>query len=133
MNNKIIETFISILRKHPAEAETFLQNIAEHLRDVFLHETQSRTDLLYDWTYEQLQESIREDGRTIQELRNMKELHHYMDGLAVKTPARDLAVESLLSLGGVLSPTSNIEFAHASTSIQAQECAHAPYDALFSY
>jgi hypothetical protein len=96
---RIVDAFISILRKRPTEAELHLHSIAECLGDVFFQETQSRSNWLPYWTWEELQKFIREEGHTIPELRSMKELHPYMDGLPVEEPARDLAAASLLSLG----------------------------------
>jgi hypothetical protein len=127
MNDRIVDAFISILREHPTEADPYLHIIAEHLRDVYLRETQSRSDRFSQ--FETLQKFIREEGHTIPELCNMRELHPYMDGLPVEEPARDLAAASLLSLGEGLPSMGYIESAHASASVEAQGYAHAPLNA----
>jgi hypothetical protein len=133
MNCEIVDAFISILRENPTEAEPFLHIIAEHIEVIFLQETQSRSDLLYFWTFEESQKFIREEGHTIPELRNTKELRPYMDGLPVDMPARDLAAASLLSLGGVAPPLVNIEDAHPSASLEAQGYTPTIYPSWFSY
>jgi hypothetical protein len=133
MNGIIVYAFISILREHLTEAEPFLHSIAKRIRDVFLQETQPRTDLLYDWAFERLQKFIREEGHSIPELCNMKELHPYMDRLPVEEPARDLAAASLLSLGGGLPSTGHVYGTHTSASLDAQGDAHPSQHSWLSY
>jgi hypothetical protein len=132
MNHAIVDTFISILRNYPSEAKPFLHSIAERIRDVFLQETQSRTDVLYNHVFENLQNFIR-GGHSIPELCNMKELHPYMDGHPVEEPARDLAAASLLSLGGGLPSMGHIYGTHTSASLDAQGYAHPSQHAWLSY
>jgi hypothetical protein len=133
MNSDIIDAFISILRKHPTEAEPFLHSIAERIRDVFLRETQSRSDLLHNWRFERLQTFIRKEGCTIPEFSNMQELHPYMDGLAVEMSAPGLAAESLLSLCGALPPMDYIEAAYASASLEGQGYTYVPQNAWYNH
>jgi hypothetical protein len=133
MNDEIVDAFISILRKRPTEAELHLHSIAERLRDVFLQETQSRSDRLRDWEFELLQKFIREEGHTIPELCNMKELHPYMDRLPVEEPARNLTAASLLSLGGGLPSMGHVYGTHTSASLDAQGYAHPSQHAWFGY
>jgi hypothetical protein len=133
MNCEIINAFISILRKHPTEAEPFLHIIAERLRDVFLQEMQSRSDRLDDWMFEPLEIFISKEGHTIPELCNMKELHPYMDGLPVEEPARIFAAASLLSLGGGLPSMGHVYGTHTSASLDAQGDAHPSQHAWISY
>jgi hypothetical protein len=129
MNSAIVDTFISVFRKFPTEAHS----IAVCIRDVFLQETQTRSDRLTDWALRTIQKFIREEGHTIPVLRNMTELHPYMDGLPIEEPARDLAAASLLSLGEVPPPTGYVEGAQASASLEAHGYAHAPQNAWYRY
>jgi hypothetical protein len=75
INDGIVDALSSILRGHPTEAEPYLHSSVRHIRDVFLQETQSWSDLLSDRAFERLQTFIREESYTVPELRNMKGLY----------------------------------------------------------
>jgi hypothetical protein len=129
MNDRIVDAFISVLREHPTEAEPYLHSIVKHIRNVFLQETQSRSDLISDRAFGRLQTFIREESYAVPELRNMKELYPYMKRLLIETSARDLAAASLLSLGGVIPLMECVEGMHENASLEAQGYAHAPQHA----
>jgi hypothetical protein len=132
VNDKIVVVFISTLKEHPMGAEPYLHIIAERIRDVFLQETQSRSDRFHNWVFERMQKFICKEGRTIPELRNMKELHPYMVELPVEEPARDLAAASLLSLGGGLPSMGQVYGTHTSASLDAQGYAHSSQQLWFN-